>query len=367
MTEPQIPISERSAYLSRIFYGATIPLLTLCIPALVTRIYVKIRPWKFGVDDVFIIIGFILALVDWALLLSVMFPTARLITQAKANQGIRLAFIAIPIWSLAMACIKTAVALTFLRIQSTRPWNIFLYSIIGIQAAYGIGNTLFILLQCRPIQAAWDTTLPRSYCLSDSAIRVASNLGASVNISTDILLSLAPLAFLHKLNRPLREKVVICFLMGMGVFASIASIMKTVVVREWGQPGADPWATAISICTWTILEQFLATFAACAPSLKVPIQRLLEALGISLTSHQHSFGGQHVFEPTSSTNFSRFPMEQIITGTDSFSTAYYAEIGPNDTVELSAPHTIAFPVKLAEGNGRSVTNIPARESPVHIV
>lgn len=59
MSDVLIPVSDRSVYLSRVFYGTTITLLVLCIPTLSTRVYLKTRPWRLGLDDLFIIVGFV--------------------------------------------------------------------------------------------------------------------------------------------------------------------------------------------------------------------------------------------------------------------------------------------------------------------
>ena len=188
-----------------------------------------------------------------------------------------------------MTCIKISIALTLLRIQQDLWWKIFLFFIIGIQAAYGIGNTFFILLQCRPLAAAYDLSITPKQCLPPSAILIASNLGSAINITTDFSLSLAPIAFLHKLNRPLREKVLVCLLMGMGLLASISSIMKTVVVQSFADPTLDTWAIGISICTWTALEELLALLAACIPAQKPLLQRFLGYIGIDLTTKHPAY------------------------------------------------------------------------------
>jgi len=60
-------------------------------------------------------------------------------------------------------------------------------------------------------------------------------------------------------------------LMGMGSFASVASIIKLVLVMKWSrQPeGDDLWAMAENMNTWSVTEQFFAVMAACLPFLKV--------------------------------------------------------------------------------------------------
>ena len=58
--EIRIPVTERAAYLARVHYGVTIPLLALCLVPFIARLYVRIRPvWRIGWDDGFIIVGFV--------------------------------------------------------------------------------------------------------------------------------------------------------------------------------------------------------------------------------------------------------------------------------------------------------------------
>jgi hypothetical protein len=221
------------------------------------------------------------------MLLPMMVPTAGLISFEQSAQAGKNSWLAISVWGLSMTCIKFSIALTLLRIQGKeRGWRIFLYTIMAVQAIYGIGNTLFnLVIACQPLEAAWNPFVPGARCVSIEVMRAVSNLGSSINITTDVLLSLAPATFLRKLNRPLRERSFVCVLMGMGLFASVSSIVKTVIVKDWGDPLAvdDFWAMGVSISTWTALEQLLGVLAACVPAMKGVFQSCLGAIGVSLT------------------------------------------------------------------------------------
>ncbi|KAK3360681.1 hypothetical protein B0T25DRAFT_496651 [Lasiosphaeria hispida] len=285
----EIPISERSAYLSRVFIGVTTVLILLCTLAFVTRMYQRIRPvWKVGWDDYCIVVGYCLSVIDWAFLLLQQIPEAGVISIEQSVHATRHGWIGIGIWGLSMTCLKVSIALTLLRIQSkSLAWRIFLYSIICLQVAYGLLNLLFNLaIACRPLAKAWDFRITTGYCVPAEVMRAASNTGSGVNIVTDILLSLAPAVFLQKLNRPLRERVFICFLMGLGLFASAWSIIKTVQVQKFYDPALPPdefFPVGISVSTYTILEQLTGILAACIPALKGILQSCLGRMGVSLT------------------------------------------------------------------------------------
>lgn len=232
----------------------------------------------------------ILTIADWAMFFPIMVPTPGIVSLDRSTLAGKNSWLAISVWGLSMTCIKISIALTLLRIQGNlRAWRIFLYAVMAVQAVYGVGNTLFnTAIACHPLEAAWNPFVPGGWCVSIEAMRAVSNLGSSINITTDVLLSLAPATFLRKLNRPLRERVFVCVLMGMGILASVSSIVKTVIVKDWGEPTTteDWWATGVSICTWTALEQLLGVLAACVPSMKPILQRCLGVFGVSLTENR---------------------------------------------------------------------------------
>jgi hypothetical protein len=99
--------------------------------------------------------------------------------------------------------------------------------------------------------------------------------------------------FLRKLNRPLRERIFICVLMGLGLFASAWSIIKTVQVQKFYDPTVsfdDIFPIGISISTYTILEQLTGILAACVPALKGILQSCLGRMGVSLTDAPSRYG-----------------------------------------------------------------------------
>lgn len=227
----------------------------------------------------------LLAVADWALLSYEMFLTPQNLDFPTTRNAMKLSYLAIPVWGAAMTCIKISVALSLLRIPVNRLWTVFLWTVTAVQVSYLIGNTVLTFLYCQPIAAVWDFTITNAYCLPASASLIASNVGSAINITTDLLLSLAPMVMLWNLHRPLRERVLVCCLMGMGLLASASCIAKAVIVRDWGRTDIDTWALAMSIATWTMVEQLLAVIAACSPSLKGPLERALRRFGVAIVHY----------------------------------------------------------------------------------
>ena len=217
----------------------------------------------------------------------------QLISFEETMFAVKLAYFAIPIWSIAMTLIKTSIILTLLRLPLTRSYKGMLYALLAVQLSVGIANTIYNFAKCQPFHAAWDVTVVDRKCPSGQTDVAVSNLMSAINITADLILSVTPMFIFWNLHRPLRERILICSLTSIGLFATFASIMKVVVIAEWNT-ATDAWATAISIGTWTVTEQFVSILAACSPSLKKPIEKLLNKFGIPLVEHDPNISFMHV-------------------------------------------------------------------------
>ncbi|KAK4212548.1 hypothetical protein QBC37DRAFT_424738 [Rhypophila decipiens] len=285
---PMITISPRAAHLAQAHLGITVPVLALTLVAFTARVRVRVFPsWRVRADDWLIALGFASAITDWALLMVGMVITPGSIPSEHALYATKLSYFAVAVWGLTMVTVKTSICLTLLRIPQAHVITISLYLVMVCQILYFILNTMYTFTKCRPLRAAWASTAAGGRCVDPSIDVIVSNVGSGVNITTDLFLSLAPMFILWNLRRPLRERILVCILTGIGLIASLATIRKMMIMKEWGQ-GGNIWEFAMSISTWTVLEQFMGILAACSPSLKGPIQKLLARYGVLLTRYDNN-------------------------------------------------------------------------------
>lgn len=188
-----------------------------------------------------------------------------------------------------MAAIKISFALMLLRIEQTRILRRFLWAMIGVQVALGVYNTLATLLQCVPIHKAWDLVgNVAGTCWSRRAVASSSIAVSVINITTDFIFALLPVSFLRKIQRPVRERVIVGLLMGLGFFAGIASILKIVAAAQFGRTG-DPINESVTIGMWSVIEELVGFIVICVPCLRSLFQRTLEACGmVSVRIKQHT-------------------------------------------------------------------------------
>jgi len=180
-----------------------------------------------------------------------------------------------------MATIKISVATMMLRIEQKAVLRQLLWAMVGLQVVIGIYTTISVLTQCIPLHAVWDLMdlMEDKRCWSTQAIRLSSICVSSFHVVTDIIMALLPATFLKKLQIPLRERIVLGCLMGLGVFASAASIVKAVASADLGKTG-DFSKEVISIGTWSCIEEQVAFIAACIPCLRKPFHSLLRRFGV---------------------------------------------------------------------------------------
>ncbi|KUJ18613.1 uncharacterized protein LY89DRAFT_561334, partial [Mollisia scopiformis] len=200
------------------------------------------------------------------------------LTTDQFQEVIKLGVLGVPIWILSIACIKISVVCLLLRLSHGTIWAKFLYALLGIIISTSVAFFLFDLLQCIPLAAAWDFSI-KGRCVSSHTYQIVSNATTDVNIATDVVLSLFPFTFLRQMRRPLMEKVLVGVLMAMGLAAAAASITKAVYVRAWVH-AEDTFAIGFTISNLTCVEMFIGIIAACLPSFKPPLQRLLVSLGM---------------------------------------------------------------------------------------
>lgn len=206
-----------------------------------------------------------------------------MISLAEAINAVMLSVLAIPVFGLGIVVIKISAALSLLRVKRSKPWKVGLYAIIGLMGSWEIGSFIGFFQLCRPVSDWWDITNPTPQCVDGNTMRILSMTGSVIGIGTDVLLALSPITFLWTLRRPVGERLLVCLLMGMGLFASVASIVKLCIVLRWPpKPEDDIWATSVAISTWTVTELFFGIMAGCLPFLKPLIERCLGRIGISV-------------------------------------------------------------------------------------
>lgn len=108
--------------------------------------------------------------------------------------------------------VKLSLLAFYLRLSPSPTFRLLTYILIFISASFGISSILAAGLQCVPISMRWDST-QKGHCVNVNVFYFAN---AGLHILTEILIFILPVQTLWKLHLPLRQKLGLCGLMGLG-------------------------------------------------------------------------------------------------------------------------------------------------------
>jgi len=288
---PQLPgatVTDLQYNLARTYVGVLSVLSALSTLIVALRI---VSRWKsnrrLDADDYLIVGAGFFGLVDMAVVIVTMYP----LLGGSRPDSVPFSFILqvaplsvvaeiMTTWSVAL--LKTSIAVMLLRFQHARSWTWFLYFVMGLQIVTAVYVTIMQSTRCVPMSDLWDPTIPdqQKRCWSVEAFKVSMTVTSVLVIITDVIYATIPLTFIRHIRRSALHRLIIGFLLSLGLFASAASIVKTVTIHRFDSTN-DPSGDGMAIALWASIEAQVGIIAACIPCLRGPFIRLLSRLGIA--------------------------------------------------------------------------------------
>ncbi|KAK5656586.1 hypothetical protein OQA88_4565 [Cercophora sp. LCS_1] len=356
--------------------GITTLLHAISLPLYGARIWTRSVPTlRLGLDDYFITAAVIFDMINWIFMLMAIHHGAGRHNFYIAPDQLILAekysFLSQPWFGWSLAFSKMSIAWMLIRIRrDSRPWVGVMSGIMVLSVGIAICSNVFQLSMCEPIWFIWDHSHPNPVCMDPKKAQLSIYINAGLTIATDIILSFAPITFIVNIQRPLREKIILGLVMGMGMLASAGSIAKTTKVHDYGVTG-DTLMDMVGLTLWGELEMQLAIIASCIPTLKQVFEKYLRRLGIlSTTSRTH--GSRSGYTKQSATGFPNQlpmgPMRSVKKGSNAETDSVESEIpimkpGVETSVKRDEAGSSMEDINVARGLGiqRKVTVEVTRE------
>ncbi|KAF4960302.1 hypothetical protein FSARC_10499 [Fusarium sarcochroum] len=253
-----------------------------------------VRRWKrnLGLDDWLMCAGLILYTVTTALVITCCFHGAgqhsKHLDDADIMMGTKLFFIAQFFYSACTVPIKASICVTMLRICDSR--RRFVWTLRTIIVVTIITSVIFILVTanvCHPITTLWGETT-----YGDCNPKLNSIIGfffSAVSILTDWILAILPCILLWNIQMKPRVKLPVMFMLGLGVFASTATVVRLRYLTLYNNPAEFVYSTG-AIGLWSILEEGIGIIAGSMPSLRP----LLSLPFFSRTTYASNTGSNHI-------------------------------------------------------------------------
>ncbi|OTB07370.1 hypothetical protein M426DRAFT_268647 [Hypoxylon sp. CI-4A] len=186
--------------------------------------------------------------------------------------------------------VKIAVALVLYRLASTKRLRWVLLGSMGVVTVWTIVMTLFASWPCA--QSGSSNWAGSKTCTQVGYFRTITN------IFIDYFYALLPIYMLRKVKMGIRLKVSVLLLLGLGAFASSATIVKLVIiVRLSTAKGAEAQALHYDLLLWADIELGMATFAASAAALRPLLKHIPDIWSKAQTPNSHSHGTSDAVGP----------------------------------------------------------------------
>ncbi|KAJ5500764.1 hypothetical protein N7453_009815 [Penicillium expansum] len=141
---------------------------------------------------------------------------------------------------------------------------------MGVIMAQATSFVLVAAFQCRPISMAWTGTGPGK-CVNINLFYLCN---AALNIVTDLLTYTLPIKVIFHLQMPQKQKLVLAFILCLGLFACISSIIRITYIPTMLSSKDSTYAISGAMY-WSVIETNIGIFAASIPSFKAIASRFL--------------------------------------------------------------------------------------------
>ncbi|KAJ4309930.1 hypothetical protein N0V94_008699 [Neodidymelliopsis sp. IMI 364377] len=181
--------------------------------------------------------------------------------------GYKLNFITQPLYLFAICLVKISVGFFLLRVAVAKFYRHTIIGIMAFMGFYTIGCFFTIVLQCTNLAVQWDPTVTGT-CWAPQTIKTLGYINVSLNILTDVLFSIViPIPLLWSVQMNKRQKSSLMCILGLGIFATAAALVKTSFLPSYGKTGDWLWDSR-NLTIWTVVESNIGIIAGNLPCLK---------------------------------------------------------------------------------------------------
>ncbi|OCL11955.1 hypothetical protein AOQ84DRAFT_313007 [Glonium stellatum] len=272
----------------------TLTVTSLALVTLIIRLFVRIRMIRnVGWDDYMMVLAMALCIAGQGVIIpEVRNGAGKHITHIPPGsimKGLKYNFITQPIFLWAICMVKMSVGFFLLRVAATPFFRRAITSIMVFMGVYTLVCFCTIMFQCTNLAVQWDSSV-KSKCFTPRTLRGLSYTNVALNIFTDLLFSvIIPIPMLWNVQMNIRTKSSVLGVMGLGVFATAAALVKTSFLTTYGKNGDWLWDSR-NLTIWTVIESNVGIIAGNLPCMKPLFRRILGSVYGSGSRNQPSHG-----------------------------------------------------------------------------
>ncbi|KAL5606149.1 hypothetical protein BROUX41_006083 [Berkeleyomyces rouxiae] len=180
-----------------------------------------------------------------------------------------------------MMLLKFSIGIFLLRLSMRKIYTHIIWVSLVVVTIWSVVILFWNILQCDPIESQWDITIEDRKCVPSNQVLNAAYSVSVMTIVTDWLYAILPVPMLWDVKMNTQTKITVIVVLGLGVFASIATIIRfqyLVTINDQD----DVLYAATNALVWTMVEPAVATTASCLSTIR-PLLRKLKIRGFETT------------------------------------------------------------------------------------
>ncbi|KAJ5668108.1 uncharacterized protein N7477_006678 [Penicillium maclennaniae] len=244
----------------------TTALLVIAVLLVAIRLWTRIRLIKSpGYDDLLVTLALAASIAFYAFILcerenGLGVSNKDLPLEVRKAQ-MRMLWLSVPFYNACLILCKLSVLILYRRIFHRRAFRIASYILIAFLIISGLWMVISGFVFCVPVDAFWSGRVlnTETQCLPVGPVWYAN---AGMQISSDIAILILPMPFLWGLHLPLRQRVSIMLIFGMGIFVIGTSSARLYELYRMIN-GHDFTKTNKHAATWSSLEANVSIICAC--------------------------------------------------------------------------------------------------------
>ncbi|CAI0652186.1 unnamed protein product [Colletotrichum noveboracense] len=171
------------------------------------------------------------------------------------TQALKALFFLEIIYVVLTSAMKGSIAMTFIHLSRSKVLNTLFWTSIGMDVAISLAFIIYLLVQCKPIDKAWNLLDPsvKGECLP---LVGQLYMGYALSIVTailDILLMVSPFIMMRGRGLNSRLKMYIYGIFGLGILATIANVIRLIALIKL-KGSDDQLLDAAPVFTWSAIE-----------------------------------------------------------------------------------------------------------------
>ncbi|KAF4963470.1 hypothetical protein FSARC_8519 [Fusarium sarcochroum] len=261
--------SVKPSGLAAAILGVDIAFTALCLAVVSLRVWIRLTTRCFGHEDWLMCIGTLLNMVHngiviWGVFTGVGTRDSEL-NMAIMMEGAK----SVALWQIfyvsGSVFIKSSICIQLLRIATNKRYKYFLWCLIAVSVIITLIAMLAVLVRCKPVAASWNPAL--GTCIDQNIIVVLTYVVSGMNIVTDWSVAIMPVFILRNIQMRKTLKRMAILVMGVGVLASVATIIRLPYSSAYSNPKDQLYGIG-NIILWTVVECGLGIIAGSMPMLR---------------------------------------------------------------------------------------------------